>query len=310
MHEIFTDRYFDLEFHVKCADQQEFINLINTLKTQTNVNPSLIQSYSGDLNDYCCATMRGCGDLEYVCLGEMIGHYACDHNNNAFLDILQDKHYHVLFDQIIHYAVDNDAIEQVEYILNINSAYANAAGHRGKTPLYHAITNVNVPMVKLLLRHGANPAYTYGMAGTNYLDHALWVYDHYYGDDQYNADKITIIELIMMRNECEPTMDLSPEQRAIYDKIQQKIAEYNKEEQEYWEKLAEEDRAQREQEEWDEAFERAFAEQDYDSEEEDYLNDVPSRRLPQSVREAMLREQEKAELKAKGQWSRSKYGYF
>lgn len=225
MHEIFTDRYFDLEFHVKCADPQEFIDLVNTLKTQTNVNPSIIQSYSGDLNDYCCATMRGCGNDEYVCLGELIGKYACDYNNNAFLDIIQDKHYHVLFDKIIHYAVDNESIEQVEYILNINSSYANAAGHRGKTPLYHAITNVSVPMVELLLDRGADPSLLYSVAMTNYLDHALWVYDHYYGDDEYNEDKITIIRLLYQRG-IEPTQPLTEEQRAVLQKVSQE--EYEK----------------------------------------------------------------------------------
>ncbi len=303
MHKIFTDRYYNLVFNINCADQQEFIDLINTLKTQTNINPSIVKSYSGNYYDNCRATIRGSNCTESVCLGEMIGHYACDHNNNAFLDIIRDKYF---YDNIIHYAVDNEATEQVEYILNINSAYANATGPRGKTPLYHAITNVSVPMVKLLLSHCANPALTFGVARTNYLDHALWVYDHYYGNDQYNADKITIIEL-MMHDGTEPTIDMSPEQCAIYNKIQQKYAEHNKEEQEYWEKLAEEDRAHREQEEWNEAFEQAFAEQDYDSDEEDYMNDVPSRRLPEPVRQAMIREQEKTDLKAKGRWVGSIY---
>ena len=218
MHDIFTDRYFNLEFHVKCDEVQEFIDLINALKTQTNLDPSIIHSYSGDFDDYCCATLRGSGSDEYVYLVEMIGEYACDYNNNAFLDIIRDKNPDI-FDTVIHYAVDNQAIAQVKYILDIDSRYANAAGHRGKTPLYFAICNVDVPMVKLLLSYGADPSFTYGVANSNYLDHALWVYDHYYSAmDDYNDNKVAIVKL-MMEHGAKPNDTMSPEQLALYNQL-------------------------------------------------------------------------------------------
>jgi hypothetical protein len=52
-------------------------------------------------------------------------------------------------------------------------------------------------MVDLLLSHGANPLNTYGMAHTNYIDHAIWVNDHYYSaEDGYNEKKIAIVNLV------------------------------------------------------------------------------------------------------------------
>lgn len=222
MHEIFTNRYCDLELHVKCDNPREFINIINAFKEQSNLDPSIVKSYSGDINDYCRAFTRGSGDIKYVSLAQVIGEYACDHNNNAFLDIINETG----FNETIHYAVDNGAFEQVEYILDINSSYANAPGPRGKNPLYHAITNVNVPMVELLLDRGADPALLYGNnVLSNYLDHALWVYDHYYGNDEYNEDKITIIRRIMSYG-TEPTQPLTEEQQAVLQKVSQE--EYEK----------------------------------------------------------------------------------
>ncbi len=254
MHEIFTNRYCDLELHVKCDNPREFINIINAFKEQSNLDPSIVKSYSGDINDYCRAFTRGSGDIKYVSLAQVIGEYACDHNNNAFLDIINETG----FNETIHYAVDNGAFEQVEYILYINSSYANAPGPQGKTPLYHAITNVNVTMVELLLDRGADPALLYGNdVLSNYLDHALWVYDHYYGSDEYNSDKITIIRRIMSYG-TEPTRPLTPEQRAIYDKYNNKYI-LDKQEQEEWEALAleheEEERRLREEEEIQKDFE-------------------------------------------------------
>ena len=56
-------------------------------------------------------------------------------------------------------------------------------GHRGKTPLYYAIIDKSIELVKLLLENGANPNLKYAVCQNTYLDLAI---DCYKNDIEYN----------------------------------------------------------------------------------------------------------------------------
>lgn len=83
-----------------------------------------------------------------------------------------------------------------------------------------------------------------------------------------------------------------------------------------WQRLAEEDeiyRAELEREEREyeeEEYRRRYYPTEEELDEDDYLNDRPSRHLPKSVQRAMIYAQLREEEKRKSGWVRSKYGLF
>ncbi len=204
MHSLFTDRYHSHEFCLKAVNEdlfKDFINLFNNYKGLTPDDTNLYFEQGGDIHDYCTACMRGCGDYETISVGRIIGEYACDHGDHGdhkFLDILVKHNYDLT--PIMFYATERDCINTVMYCIFKNKDYVNAFGHRGKTPLYDAITNVSLPMVYLLLDYGADPSLTFSVAQTNYLDHALWVWEHYqHSVFWYEEVKTKIVKLIIDR---------------------------------------------------------------------------------------------------------------
>lgn len=83
-----------------------------------------------------------------------------------------------------------------------------------------------------------------------------------------------------------------------------------------WQRIAEEDekyRAELEREEREyeeEEYRRRYYPTEEELDEDDYLNDRPSRHLPKSVQRAMIYAQLREEEKRKSGWVRSKYGLF
>ena len=198
MHEIFTDKYYDLSFHLKTVNQSLFKDFINLFNSYSGLKPEDTNIYfqqGGDMNDYCAALLRGCGNIETVSVGQIIGEYACDTNDTRFLDILV-KHGFDL-SPIMIYAAKANTISAVFYCLS-QGVSTNVTGNRNKTPLYYAIDNVSVPMVRLLLDCHADPSLKFSVAQLNYLDHALWVYENYYSSEPYYDEcKIKIVELLI-----------------------------------------------------------------------------------------------------------------
>jgi len=201
MHSLFTDSYHSHEFCLKAVNEdlfKDFINLFNNYKGLKPDDTNLYFEQGGDINDYCTACVRGCGEYETLSIGEVIGEYACDHNNTEFLDILIKHNYSL--EHVILYAAEHDCINAVMYCIFKNKEYVNTYGHRNKTPLYYAISNMSLPMVYLLLDYGADPSLTYSVAQLNYLDYALWVWENYDSDVSWHKDaKIRIIKLIIER---------------------------------------------------------------------------------------------------------------
>lgn len=199
MHSLFTESYHSHEFYLKSVNEdlfKDFINLFNNYKGLKPDDTNLYFEQGGDINDYCTAKVRGCGDYETISIGEVIGIYACDHNNTEFLDILVKHNYDL--SPIILYAAEIDCINAVMYCILKEPELVNVLGHRDKTPLYYAILNVSLPMVYLLLDNGADPKLTYSRAQLNYLDHALWVWENYHSSEPcYEEKKTQIVKLII-----------------------------------------------------------------------------------------------------------------
>jgi hypothetical protein len=194
MSKIFTDSAFDLGFDI---DNESlipiFTNNINSFASEKNLDPACIENYikvGGNLLDACCAYHYGNGDLMYEQFGESAGIYACKENDNRFLEMLQKYNYNN-FNGILHKAVSLNAINQVKWLLNLPNIDVNSFGHRGKTPLYYAIRNKSIELVKLLLENGTNPNLKYAMCQNTYLDLAI---DCYENDIEYNKTQESKLE--------------------------------------------------------------------------------------------------------------------
>jgi hypothetical protein len=156
-----------------------FRDFINLFSYASNLNPHDADLYfeqGGSIHDACIASMRGCGDSETISVGQIIGEYACNHNDMRFIDVLV-KHQYNLSQTVIYSSIEN-SLETLQYCISIDNKYVNTRGHRGKTPLYYAILNASVKMVEYLIENGADPELTYSAAQLNYLDHAMWVFEN------------------------------------------------------------------------------------------------------------------------------------
>ncbi len=176
MNEIFSNEARDL-----CAEIYDeslipvFKEYINSFTMESNLDASCIEKYinlGGNLKDTFFATRCGNGDLIHEQFGESAGIYACKNNDNRFLEMLQ-KYGYEDFDHMLHHATQYDAYEQVEWLLKLPNINVNSRGHRGKTPLYSAVTRRNIDIVKLLLDNGANPNLKFSMCEYTYLDQAI-----------------------------------------------------------------------------------------------------------------------------------------
>jgi ankyrin repeat protein len=114
--------------------------------------------------------------------GESAAIYACKENDNRFLEMLQ-KHNYSNFNAVLFKAVSLNAINQVKWLLNLPTINVNTLGQRWKTPLYYAIIDKSIELVKLLLENGANPNLKYAVCQNTYLDLAI---DCYKNDIEYN----------------------------------------------------------------------------------------------------------------------------
>lgn len=186
MSEIFTDCAFDLGFDI---DNESLITVftdyINSFASDKNLDPSCIENYiklGGNLLDVCCAYRYGNGDLMCEQFGESAAIYACKENDNRFLEMLQ-KYNYSNFNAILFKAVSLNAINQVKWLLNLPTINVNTLGQRWKTPLYYAIIDKSIELVKLLLENGANPNLKYAVCQNTYLDLAI---DCYKNDIEYN----------------------------------------------------------------------------------------------------------------------------
>lgn len=179
MHSLFTDTYYDHQFYLKQVNVTLFKDFVNLFYYASTLNPHDTDLYfeqGGDINDTCVACVKGCGNSESISIGQILGEYACNHNDMRFIDVLVKHQYDL--SSVILYSANDNSLETVQYCISIDNKYVNAQGHRGKTPLYYAILNSSIKMVEYLLDNGADPELTYSAAQLNCLDHALWVFEH------------------------------------------------------------------------------------------------------------------------------------
>jgi hypothetical protein len=207
INDIFSKEAFNLEFYMANANLiPMFTDHINLFTTESNLDPLCIEKYinlGGNLYDICYATRRGNSDAMYEEYGQSAGTYACKHNDNRFLEMLQ-KYEYKYFSAILHTATQLDAIEQVKWLLKLPNINVNSTGHRGKTALYSAITRNNNDMIKLLLDNGANPNLKFAVCQYTYLDQAIDCYESvirnsYEPREQLLKEAENIIDLLLER---------------------------------------------------------------------------------------------------------------
>jgi ankyrin repeat protein len=181
MNDIFNPAIaISLQFCLKNDDlDKDFIEIVNKFTLEKDLTTDIVDEYinkGGAIDDFCTAIMRGCGEGMNAGLNTVVGEYACNNNDNKFLECIK-KHIEFetcIYEILLHRATEINAINQMLYLLDICKAEPNCMGHRNKTPLYYAIANHSLEAVKILLEHGADPNMKYGVCQFTYMDWAAY----------------------------------------------------------------------------------------------------------------------------------------
>lgn len=127
----------------------------------------------------------------------------------------------------------------------------------------------------------------------------------YYLADQHGAKEIC--EYIVSSGLIDTEYEVWQHIEETEEEKAKRLEEEEKEAEE-WRKLAEEDERRADEERWaqeeyeQEEYRRRYFPTEEELDEDDYLNDIPSRRLPESVRQAMLNAQWREEEKRQRRW--------